>query len=103
MALQKNIRQPNGVVTNYHRILFVTITTNRQNSIAVISYVDEDSRSMEKEDAMYEPYRTSITYETDYDPNMTIETAYDYIKSLPEFEGAIDIFEDTDDGEVNDT
>jgi hypothetical protein len=37
------------------------------------------------------PYRQSVTYETDYSPNMTIEMAYEYLKTLPEFEGATDI------------
>jgi hypothetical protein len=88
MALYKEIRQSDGVTTKYHRILYIMTTTNRQNSIAVLSYVDDESREGEKENVMAEPYRKSITYETAYDPNMTIATAYDYLKSLPLFEGA---------------
>lgn len=91
MALQKAITQPNGVTTNYHRIVYVTVTTNRQNSIAVISYIDESFRDDEKEQVLAEPYREAKTYETDYDGSMTIERAYEYLKTLPEFEGAIDI------------
>lgn len=91
MALYKEIRQEDGVTTKYHRILFIQITTNRQNSIAVLSYVDDDSRSAEQTDILTSPYQKSITYETDYDENMTIEKAYDYLKTLPEFEGATDI------------
>ena len=90
MALFKSIKQDDGVTTNYHRILYITITTNRQNSIAVLSYVDSDSRSGEKTDIMAQPYQKAITYETSYDPNMTIEDAYGYLKTLPAFEGAID-------------
>ena len=33
----------------------------------------------------------AITYETEYDETMTIEKAYEYLKTLPEFEGATDI------------
>ena len=91
MALSKSIRQNDGVVTNYHRILFVQITTNRQNSIAVLSYTDNEARSMENNDEFAEPYKTSVTYQTEYDPTMTIETADNYLKTLPEFEGATDI------------
>lgn len=91
MALYKTIKQNDGVVTNYHRILFVTTTVNRQNSIAVLSYVDEESRNDEKQNIVAQPYHKSVTYETIYDPTMTIESAYDFLKALPEFEGAIDV------------
>lgn len=91
MALCKEIRQDDGVVTNYHRILFIQTTTNRHNSIAVLSYVDDKSRESEKEATMTQPYRKSVTYEIDYDDSMTIKKAYEYLKTLPEFEGAEDI------------
>lgn len=37
MALFKEIKQPDGVITDYHRILFLQTTVNQQNSIAVLS------------------------------------------------------------------
>ena len=85
MALGKEIKQDDGVTTTYHRILFIQITTNRQNSIAVFSYIDEESRQS------VHPYCRAVTYETDYDETMTIEDAYNYLKTLPEFEGATDV------------
>lgn len=91
MALFKEIRQSDGVTTNYHRILYITMTTNRQNSVAVVSYVDEASRGDEKDSVIAQPYQKAITYETAYDPTMTIESAYEYLKTLPLFEGATDI------------
>ena len=91
MALYKEIRQEDGVITNYHRILFLTQTVNRQNSIAVISYVDGESRENEKTAVLAQPYQKSVTYETAYDAGMTIEKAYEYLKTLPVFEGATDI------------
>ena len=90
MALLKEIKQSDGVATSYHRILFVQTTVNRQNSIAVLSYVDSDSRESEKNSTMTQPYVKSITYETAYDENMTVEAAYEYLKARPEFEGATD-------------
>lgn len=89
MALQKSITQEDGVVTNYHRILFMQTTVNCQNSIVVFSYIDEESR--EKEKKSFNPYKVSITYEVPYDENMSIKTAYEFLKTLPQFEGAIDI------------
>lgn len=91
MALYKEIRQDDGVTTNYHRVLFVMTVTNHHNSIAVLSYVDETSRDDEKNKVVAQPYQKSVTYETAYDSNMTVETAYDFLKTLPEFEGAENI------------
>ena len=91
MALFKEIRQSDGVTTSYHRVLYLTMTTNRQNSIAVLSYVDDESRLSEKEAVLAQPYQKAITYETAYNPAMTIEGAYEYLKTLPQFEGATDI------------
>lgn len=90
MALYKEIRQDDGVATKYHRILFIQQTINRQTSIAVISYVDKDARIDEKEAILVQPYVKSVTYEKDYDESMNIESAYEYLKTLPAFEGAVD-------------
>lgn len=89
MALLKPITKDNGITLNYHRILFIQSTINRQTSIAVLSYLNEESR--EKENTVAEPYKEAITYETGYVENMTTDQAYDYLKSLPEFEGASDV------------
>ena len=91
MALYKAVKQSDGVVTGYHRILFVQLMTNKHNSIVVVSYVDDDSRNAEKDSTLAQPYQKSVTYEIPYDATMTIESAYEYLKTLPEFEGAEDI------------
>ena len=91
MALNKSIKQDDGVTTSYHRILYLTKTVNRQNSIAVLSYVDSEIRENEKNSILAQPYQKAVTYETTYDPNMTIETAYEYLKTLPLFDGAVDV------------
>lgn len=89
MALKKEIRQSDGVVTNYHRILYIQSTINSHESIAVVSYVDEIGRVMENNGDR--PYRTAVTYEKEYEENMTIEDAYKYLKTLSEYEDAEDI------------
>lgn len=89
MALLKPIRQDNGITLNYHRIQFIQSTINSHTSIAILSYVDEESREMEGTETP--PYKEATTYETDYKENMTIEEAYDYIKNLPEYEGSEDV------------
>ena len=91
MALYKEIRQSDGVTTKYHRILYLTHTVNKQNSIAVASYVDDIARTDEKTASLANPYIKGVTYETTYDESMTVENAYEYLKTLPEFNGAEDI------------
>ena len=91
MAIYKPVRQDDGVTTNYHRVLFLMHTVNRQNSIAVLSYVDEEARDGARNNMIMQPYSKSITYEVDYDPNMTIDDAYAYLKTLPQYEGAVDV------------
>lgn len=91
MALKKKIRQSDGVITTYHRILYTQSMINSHVSIAVVSYVDEEGRNMEKR---YEsPYKVAVTYETDYVENMTIEMAYNYLKTLDQFKDAEDVLE----------
>ena len=91
MALYKDVKQDNGITLSYHRILYLTITTNRQNSIVICSYVDGAARLAEKTGGLTQPYTNCITYQTDYSPSMTVELAYEYLKTLPEFAGATDI------------
>jgi hypothetical protein len=89
MALKKTIIQRDGVPTEYHRILFIQSMINSHTSIAVVSYVSDSSRRTEG--VTVRPYNVSVTYQTDYTENMTIQDAYGYLKTLPEFEGAEDI------------
>mgnify|MGYP006877564234 CR=1 FL=1 len=89
MALQKAIIQNDGVTTNYHRILYIQSMINSHISIAVVSYLDHEGRqndSIEKQ-----AYKKAITYEKDYEENFTIESAYGYLKTLPEFTDALDV------------
>ena len=38
--------------------------------------------------------RKIVTYETEKFSDLSIKEAYEYLKTLPEFEGAEDVFED---------
>lgn len=114
MGLLKPIMAPLGIPLEYHRITNIMIFTNVQNVINVSSYFTKEQRDeeleglgieMEKnrlladgvpidalpEDNAYKsPYIEGSDYILPYDQYMTIESAYDYLKTLPEFEGAID-------------
>ena len=87
MALQKEIVQPNGVTTNYHRIHFIQSIINSDICIAVLSYLNEESRRSDNA----EKFVVSVTYDIPDQENMTVEQAYEYLKTLPKFEGAEDV------------
>ena len=102
MALKKRITAPNGIVTEYHRIAMVKIDINQQNTILIHSYLTETGRQIEKdyesgkykdvdEGMMNWPYVDARYITTDYDGEMTISKAYEWLKTLSEFEGSANI------------
>lgn len=102
MAIKKIVTAPNGIVTEYHRIAMVKIDTNQQNTLLIHSYLSEAGRQIEKdyaaglyndieESMMNWPYVDAEYLNCDYDGDMTIAKAYEYLKTLPKFEGAIDV------------
>ena len=94
MALKAAIMQEDGVVTNYHRIRILDLMVNVSNSIAIYSYVDEAARNAEKEGTM-KPYVRSITYFAEYDSDMNVSKAYEWLKeNVAEFANAEDLFEE---------
>ena len=100
MALNKSITLDNGVVVTYHRVVAVDTVTNVQCTITVYSYVDQAARNREKEfnenptEEKWQPiYITSNVYVTDYDEDFNVVAAYHYLKTLDEYAGATDIFD----------
>lgn len=94
MALKKKVIQDDGVTTEYHRILYVSNTVNSHCSISVISLISEKIRKKQLAGEIQQPYQKIVTYETTEYDDLTIEKAYEYLKTLPEFEGAEDILEE---------
>lgn len=88
MALKKEITQEDGIVTDYHRILYIQNAINECTSIAVMSYIGADTRIRESEGM--ETYRQATTYTAPYTEDMTAEKAYEYLKTLEEFKDAED-------------
>lgn len=110
MALQKEIELENGVILNYHRITSLNKITNILNNIEVNSYISENQR--EKEKAYQEIQRKSANEEEltqeeqellekginvlvqadfiniPYDEKMTIESAYEYLKTTEKYKNA---------------
>ena len=97
MALYKEITLGNGVTVNYHRVVSVNIITNIQNIIEVASYTSKEKREEEKA-AIETGGDSNVFIETtylnaDYDQTMSIVSAYDYLKTLPEYEDATDVMD----------
>lgn len=102
MALKKMITAQNGIVTEYHRIALLSMEINQQNTILVHSYLSGDGRQVEKDYASGKykdidaglvpfPYYDYEYYHPTYDGDMTVAKAYEWLKTLPEFEGAEDV------------
>lgn len=102
MAIKIQVTADNGIVTEYHRIALISIDVNQQNTILVHSYLTESGRQIEKdysaglyrdleEGMMKFPYVAAEYIAAEYNPDMTVSAAYNYLKSLPKFAGAIDV------------
>lgn len=104
MAISKDIVLPNGVVINYHRIMSIQFITNSSNIINVSGYISKEKREEERSAiANAEPMDVYIDgkfIESPYDPYMNIIEAYEYLKTLPEYEGAEDILEEGQSQEI---
>lgn len=87
MALKKNITLDNGVVLQYHRIISLHKITNEINVIEVGSYVSQNTREEEPEKEVCVRRKS---YDTDYSEQYSISDAYDYLKTLEEYEDAED-------------
>lgn len=95
MALGKEMVLDSGVKTNYHRIVTLMVVTNVQNTIEVASYTNEEKR-LEEQKAIengegHNVFIHTHYIEAPYNQEMSIKTAYEYLKTLPEFSGAVDV------------
>lgn len=96
MALKKRIVQWNGVPTEYHRIYNIENIVNHGTVIKVYSYINEGEREREKEKPIYS-IRTEDIYlavdeiELPYNDTLTVDDAYEYLKTLDKYSDAEDI------------
>lgn len=99
MALKKKVTAKNGVPLEYHRVTLVTIDVNNRITVLTHSYLSEEARQIEKDYAagliegtdVQFPY---VDYEyrpREYEDGMTVEKAYEWLKTLPEFADAEDV------------
>lgn len=102
MALKKEIKFPNGITMNYHRIVLINVDVNQHVTILVRSYLDEDGRQYEKDYAeglIREPnfpYTQAEYKHMEYDASDilkgdVVSSAYAWLKRQPEYQGSIDV------------
>jgi hypothetical protein len=94
MALIKEIRLPNGVNVNYHRIISIINITNHESIIEVGSYTSKAKREEEKQ-ALQNNEEMNVYIAGDpipvpYDPDLNIVAAYEYLKTTEKYGGAED-------------
>lgn len=98
MAIKKKKRSSNGVETEYHRVAMYKVENGQRVTLLVHSYLNEEGRQWEKDYASEKftgedlawPYKEGVYHQADFDESMTLEKAYRYLKTLPEFEGSED-------------
>ena len=91
MGLAKTIRM-GGIPLGYHRIRFLMVDVNQLNTIEILSYLNEEERNREG-DLEDPPYMLHWSVETEYDPFMSVNSAYAYLKTLSDFEDAEDVID----------
>lgn len=112
MALKKEIELDNGIILNYHRVLSINSITNISTNIEISSYTNKEQRDKEAkyqklqiknwsneltEDEKEElekginVYVETTFVSIPYNKDININNAYDYLKTVPKFEGAEDI------------
>lgn len=97
MALYKPMISEAGVPLTYHRIAMLSVEVNQQCTVLVHGYVAATNRQYEKDWAAGEiegeptfPYVDARYLHPPYDEGMCLAKAYEWLKGLPEYEGAED-------------
>lgn len=92
MALQKAITLDNGIIVKYHRIVNTNILVNNSITIEVGSYIDATQRNKEKQNIDNTNIFINTTFiDMPYKESVTIEEAYEYLKTLDLFKNSVDI------------
>ena len=106
MALYKNVKYPNGVETNYHKITQVMILASEKHlmineqiqtvagynaTIVVNSYVSNTVRTTSVDNyVVQKTYSFNLSTESVHE-NCIMHLSYDLLKTLPEFTDAEDV------------
>ena len=90
MALIKPITLKNGITVTYHRITSVNNITNRESIIEVSSYTSKEKREEEKlaikNNQPMDVFIHTEYFNIPYDKTLDVEKAYEYIKTLENYQ-----------------
>ena len=112
MALEKDVKQSNGIVLNYHRIGSINKITNMVNQFEINSYINKEEREKEKRyqelqkrnannEKLSEEEAKELEEGIDvmvraeymqipYNETQTIQDVYDYLKTTEKYKDAKD-------------
>ena len=100
MGLYKQIVLDSGVILNYHRIVSVNNITNISSIVEIASYTSKEKRQEEKEILEYNQNNVdkkdmnifihSMYLNKEYEKELNVDSAYNYIKTLEMFENSVD-------------
>ena len=98
MAISKEETLPNGIPISYFRIASLTIVVNQQCIIEVAGYINQEEREKEQESTVDPEKGCDVFIDTrfisvDYDPDLSVNKAYELIKAMPEYAGAEDVID----------
>lgn len=99
MGIRKDETLPNGVPLQYFRIVSLTCVVNQQSIIEVAGYISQEEREREQAAILNPDEGCDVFVDTryiavDYDPDLSVNKAYELIKAMPEYAGAVDIVEE---------
>lgn len=104
MGMSKDETLPNGVKISYFRIVTLTTVVNMQSIIEVAGYVSQEEREREQAAILNPDEGCDVFVDTryitvDYDPDMSVNKAYALLKEMPEYQGAVDVYDEWAAGE----
>lgn len=100
MAISKSLTDQSGIELTYHRVVRIDSVVNSSVLVEVASYLGRASREAQlahKEDPSSgdgRPYISTSFVELAYADGMTASDAYAALKSMPEYAGAADVWEE---------
>lgn len=105
MGLFKSTKDKDlGIPVTYHRISSIRQCTNQWIQLQVCSYISQEDRNEEQRNIERQENGEDIVnvfssveyFSLPYIDGITCTQAYEYLKTLPEFEGATDVFDKDD-------
>ncbi len=94
MSLRLTRKNAQGIPFGFHHISAIEHRIGYETLVCVKSYIDEETyRNATPDDEDYgEVFFEVNWYTRDYDDGFRLADAYAWLKSMPEFEGAEDVY-----------